>query len=137
MSLTGKLYVTPCDEKELKEVAAGDKKLIDIEEDRRGLAELQQFIGHEYKDADKRELTTSEPFSFTLFKEVSTRERSKRQVIIPIGTILYFFDKGYFTFNEDDHSLVVNLRTGVVKYRRNRFAAHVLVKSPALHQRLN
>lgn len=139
MSLTGRLYVMPPKPQEPEDARSSRKVAIETTYKDKGLEKLQQFIVRSQGRSSKREIVTDRPYSFTLFREVSSKDRSKREVKLPKGTVLYFFASrdDYFTFNEDGHSLVVDLDTGLVRYRHHPVAVHVLANSPATKHRLN
>jgi hypothetical protein len=141
MRKLGKRYVEPCTSEELKTLASGDRaSLKAIAKDKRDLGEFQQFIAESQSTAEgaKRELTVPRRFSFTVYDGVSARSRTQRKVVVKAGTVLYFFvdSTSYFTFNEGNHSWVVNLATSEVRFHENNVATHVLAHAPTMRNRM-
>lgn len=129
MSFASRLYVKCCKPDKLKDYTSGRKSTKEAEEKDKDLIKLQLFIdGSQKKEGESmRELETDRTYSFTLFRKASPEDHVDRIVKVPKGTKLRFFRSMYFTFNEADHSWVVNLNTSEVRYRHNRISesAHV------------
>ena len=141
MRKLGKRYVDPCTPDEVKKLAKGDKAFLKtVAKDKKDLGEFQQFIAQSQSTAEgaKRELIAPRRFSFTVYEGVSERSRRQQRVVVKAGTVLYFFvdSTSYFTFNEGDHSWVVNLATHEVRFHENNVATHVLAHAPTMRNRM-
>ena len=141
MRKLGKRYVVPCTPTEVKQLTNGGKAALKaIAKDKRDLAELQQFIAESQSASDgpKRELVAPRRFSFIVYGGVSAHSRTQQKVVVKAGTVLYFFvdSTNYFTFNEGDHSWVVNLATCEVRFHEHNVATHVMVHAPSMRNRM-
>jgi len=116
MSYRGKRYVKTFTKEELVQLASGDME--SIAEDKRGLGELRQFIKESHPGSSKSELTTNQPFSFTLYEDILRKDRVKYEVKLPVGTKLSFFTPTHFIFDVEDYCLAINLDTGNVVYHQ-------------------